>query len=147
MKKWWIVPAAAIFLAACGNDNATKPTEDDDISVDMIEPEEQPEEQMEATEEPASTVEEEATDEETTEAQPTPSVDELSTYEESAVLAEHIPVDTLKSHVETDNPGTRVILFEDESGKKVYKSVFVKHDQHVKIIDLNDDILVYEGHL
>lgn len=46
-------------------------------------------------------------------------------------------IGNLRPIVETDNPGTRVILFENSSGRKVYKSVFVKHDQRLKVLDLD----------
>lgn len=146
MKKLWLLPVLAIFLAACGSNDEKEPAKDEDISVDVIEPETEPEEtETESTAEPAD--EKGAAEEGNTEEQPAAADSDLSGYEEADVLGEHMPVDELTPIVETDNPGKRIILFEDADGQKVYKSIFIKHDQHVKIIDLKKDGLVYEGRL
>ncbi|MBO0589340.1 membrane lipoprotein lipid attachment site-containing protein [Sporosarcina sp. E16_8] len=62
---------------------------------------------------------------------------------EYAVLVEKISLDTHNATVETDNPGTRIILFENNNGVKAYKSIFVKNDNRLKIIKLDDDGLIY----
>ncbi|ARF13425.1 hypothetical protein [Sporosarcina ureae] len=148
MKKWWLLPALAVFLAACGNDEEAKPVEDEDIAVEVIEPEEEPE-----VTEPDETeiLTEEAPAEEIPADEPNasyePSNSNLLGHEEAEVLAEHIPLDELTAQVEADNQGKRIILFENKSGKKVYKSIFIKHDNHLKIIDLNGDKLLFEGKL
>lgn len=38
-------------------------------------------------------------------------------------------------YVESDNEGTRIILFEKD-GRKIYKSIFIKEKNHLKLIDL-----------
>ena len=38
-------------------------------------------------------------------------------------------------YVESDNEGTRIILFEKD-GRKMYKSVFVKEKRNLKLINL-----------
>ncbi|WP_153730844.1 hypothetical protein [Sporosarcina obsidiansis] len=137
MKKWWILPVLAVFLVACGNETQEQPKEDDAISVDSIEPEKNTTESTDSEMSPEGE-------------QETPPVSfdsELSAFEEFAILAENIPLDELTSHIETDNPGKRIILFENESGKKVYKSIFVKHDQYLKVIDLEADQLLFEGNV
>ena len=68
---------------------------------------------------------------------------ELAGYEEYTTIADVAEVDGMKGIVETDNPGTRVILFEDENGKKTVKSVFVKKENRLKVISLDDDGLLY----
>ncbi|WP_301107954.1 hypothetical protein [Sporosarcina sp.] len=123
MKKLWLLPMLALFLAACGNDEEAK--DEDEISIDTIEPEEDTAE--------SDTI--------------APVNSEMTLEEENDVLKKHIPVGELTSRVETDNPGKRIILFENQSGEKVYKSIFIKHDQYVKIIDLKDDNLLYEGQI
>lgn len=146
MKKWWLLPALAVFLAACGNGEEAKPVEDEDISVDVIEPEEEPADSEVTEPSETETTPEEAPAEEP-KASYEPSNSNLLDHEEAEVLAEHIPVDELTAQVEVDNEGKRITLFENESGQKVYKSIYIKHDNHLKIIDLNGDKLLYEGTL
>lgn len=152
MKKLWLLPVFAVFLAACGNDDEAKPVEDEEISVDVIEAEEGQAE----SEEPEATETEEATEgdeapEETPAEEPNASYDpsntNLADHEENAILADHIPLDELTAQVEVDNQNKRITLFENESGQKVYKSIFIKNDNHLKIIDLNDDNLLFDGNL
>lgn len=150
MKKWWLLPVLAVFLAACGNDEEATPAENEDLSVDEIAPD--VEDQAESTEpEEAEPTTEEAPEEESTGEESKASYDpgnaNLLEHEESEVLAEHIPLDELTAQVEADNEGKRIILFEDKDGKKVYKSILIKHDNHLKIIDLNGDELLFEGKL
>lgn len=154
MKKLWLLPVLAVFLAACGNDDEAKPVEDEDISVDVIEAEEGQAE-PEATE-PAESEEPEATEgeeapEETPAEEPNASYDPANTnladHEENEILADHIPMDELTAQVEVDNENKRITLYENESGQKVYKSIFIKNDNHLKIIDLNGDKLLYDGNL
>ena len=151
MKKWWLLPALAVFLAACGNDEEAKPVEDEDISVDVVEPEEEPAEPEVTEPAETETTPEEAPAEEIPAEEPNasyePSNSNLLGHEEAEVLAQHIPLDELTAQVEVDNQGKRITLFENESGKKVYKSIFIKHDNHLKIIDLNGDKLLFEGNL
>ncbi|MBY0221261.1 hypothetical protein [Sporosarcina aquimarina] len=137
MKKWWLLPALAIVLAACGNNEESQPKEEEEIAKDTIESEE----------ESVTSPDSEIAPEDEPENHSASSASDLSGYEESAVLGEHMPIDKLTSHVETDNPGKRIILFENESGEKVYKSIFIKHDRFLKIIDLKDDQLLYKDKL
>lgn len=129
MKKWWLLCAFALLLAACGNDDAADT--EDAVQNDMP-----------AAEDTADESENTAAE------QPQPAEQNTSlSYEESAVLAQQIPLNELAERVQTDNPGKRIILFENSSGEKVYKSIFVKHDQFLKIIDLKSDRLLYKGNI
>lgn len=67
----------------------------------------------------------------------------LNDFPEYDLLAQHIDLSAYEAHIETDNKGTRVIFFEDEEGQKAYKSIFVKEANHLKLISLNDDGLIY----
>lgn len=51
---------------------------------------------------------------------------------------------TYDADVESDNNGTRVIFFENEEGQKDYKSVFVKEANHLKLVSLGNDGLIYD---
>lgn len=67
----------------------------------------------------------------------------LSGFEEEKTVEEHIDnLDDLKVIVETDNPNKRVILYK-EGNRAQYKSIFVKDNNHLKIINIheNDDLL------
>lgn len=125
MKKLWLIPALALTFTACGNDEEAAVDEEED-SVEMVEFGE-----MDTEETPSNT--------------------SLADYEESNLLADNIPLDQLTPLVEEDNQNKRIILFEDEAGEKVYKSVFIKNDEYLKIIDIkdeqNDEGLIYEGRL
>lgn len=132
MKKIWLIPALALTLAGCGNEEIVEKDE----PAEVVESEETDSENT-GTE----MAEEAEMDEET-------NSDSLTAdYEENELLKEHLPLAELTPRVETDNQNKRIILFENQSGQKVYKSIFIKNDQHLKIVDLNDDGLVYEGHL
>ena len=67
-----------------------------------------------------------------------PAASELAGFEEYAVLQSTIGnLDSLTPEIETDNPNTRVILYADADGRKVYKSIYVKRNNRLKVIDLN----------
>src|SRR5699024_5920052 len=55
-----------------------------------------------------------------------------------------IYMDKHTGKVVEDNKNKRVILYRDADGHKQYKSIYVKHKNHVKIIDFNGG-LVYQG--
>ena len=67
-------------------------------------------------------------------------------YEEMAKISEVIDLEDYNINVETDNQGTRVIIFEKDE-RKVYKSIFVKEKKHLKLIDLesNEKPLINES--
>ncbi|MFD1065093.1 hypothetical protein [Oceanobacillus locisalsi] len=59
-------------------------------------------------------------------------------YEEQEVIEGQIEEGTYDVIVETDNPGSRVMFYEI-NGEKYYKTVFVKEDNRLKIIDIQND--------
>ena len=69
----------------------------------------------------------------------------LDSLPEFELLSKNIDLTLYSGVVETDNPGNRVILFEDSEDKKVYKSILVKNDNFLKIIKLDDDGLIFKG--
>ncbi|HIS29449.1 MAG TPA: hypothetical protein IAA78_08290 [Candidatus Avamphibacillus intestinigallinarum] len=69
---------------------------------------------------------------------------DLAQYDEYDVLNSKIKdIDSYPARVETDNPNTRVILFGEDNGQKDYKSIFVKRENRLKIIDLKKDNQIY----
>lgn len=60
---------------------------------------------------------------------------EQSDYPEFNALQEEIALETLESYLITDNPGTRVVVFV-ENGEQVYKSIYIKPENRLKLVDL-----------
>lgn len=69
--------------------------------------------------------------------------DALKDLPEFNVLADTIDLGVYHGMIETDNQGTRIILFGIEQNHKEYKSIFVKNDNRLKIIKLDNDGLIY----
>lgn len=67
-----------------------------------------------------------------------------SDLEEYSTLEKEVNMDDLQTDVVEDNSNKRVMLIKDEDGNKEYKSVYVKHKDFIKVIDL-DGGLVYKG--
>lgn len=132
MKKYLFVLLGLLVFAGCSDNNANDSV---DVDVDNT-PEVEVEDPVVDLETEEDTTE---ADDETTDG----TGDDLTMLEEYAIIDDNIELSALSAKVEEDNPGTRVILFEDESGKQVYKSVFVKNDQHLKIIKMDDEGLLY----
>ncbi|GLO68006.1 hypothetical protein AQ616_02030 [Oceanobacillus sp. E9] len=61
----------------------------------------------------------------------------LSSFEEYNTITDQVNTDNLTFHLETDNQGNRIMFLVDEDGTKHYKTIFIKHTSHLKIIDLN----------
>lgn len=70
----------------------------------------------------------------------------ITRYEEMDKISEIINLEEYNINVESDNEGTRVIIFE-KNERKVYKSIFVKEKKHLKLIDLesNEKPLINES--
>lgn len=111
------------------SDDATK--EDEKSTEDDVETEDQADDNSEN----------EATDdsEDGTES----SNNELADFPEYETLVDEIDVDTLEAKIETDNPNKRVILYADDSGKNQYKSIFIKKQNRLKIIQFDDNGQVF----
>lgn len=138
MKKTLLLLLVTIVLAACGGDDSSEPNEEP-----VKEPDQSEEAGTDEGEKAEENDKEEAAEEET-EADNS-AIEEFDEYD---IVADHIDLDAYTGIVETDNQGTRVILYEDENGEKEYKSIFVKNDSHLKIISLNDDTKpLYNDHI
>lgn len=131
MKKLLLVSALAFLLAGCSSNEPAHKSDTQDQSTGSLEENSiniPPDDHIEA--------EKQASENE---------VDNsgLSTYEEYSTVAEVADIDDLIGIVETDNSGTRVLLFKDESGKKTIKSVYVKKENRLKVISLDENGLLY----
>ncbi|KAA0965306.1 hypothetical protein FQ087_03075 [Sporosarcina sp. ANT_H38] len=122
MKKLLITFLGILLLAGCSDDKTVSS--------------EKPETDSTSTEEISEPVKEENKIE-------TEQNEGLTDLPEYAILSEKINLDTHKAIIETDNRGNRIILFENDNGIKAFKSIFVKNDNRLKIIKLDDDGLIY----
>ncbi|MBO0992562.1 hypothetical protein [Bacillus sp. SD088] len=71
------------------------------------------------------------------------SKEELTSFLEYDTLVVEINIKDLKADVKTDNANKRVIIFKDESGEKKYKSIYIKKEERLKIISLDDEGQIY----
>ena len=137
MKKLVLVGALSILLAGCGNNEPVHEPDAPDENTNTLEENSvntPPEDNNEAEEQASESGSDSSLKSEGS---------EFESYEEYSKISDVADVDGLHGIVETDNPGTRVILFEDESGKKTVKSVYVKKENRLKVISLDDDGLLY----
>lgn len=133
MKKLFILCLAAILLGACsGKDEQAKDTTNNDESkaTQTAEPENG---QRDNTE-----VQETEVQEEKSEGSSAVNEDQ-SSYTELPTVLDTIGNDQFEQVIKTDNPNKRVILFEDEHHNKKFKSILIKHDNRLKVIDLEND--------
>lgn len=71
-------------------------------------------------------------------------IDDLTEYPETTAIQETIELTELTGYIVSDNPGTRILIFTNE-GKQVYKSIFVKDEKQLKVIDLEqNEVLIDE---
>lgn len=71
-------------------------------------------------------------------------IDDLTEYPETTAIQETIDLTELTGHIISDNPGTRILIFTNEE-KQVYKSIFVKDEKQLKVIDLEqNEVLIDE---
>lgn len=72
---------------------------------------------------------------------------EWASFPEYMTVNEKIQGNEYSVNIDTDNDGTRVILFIDEQGVEQYKSVFIKSEERVIIVDLQIDEEVHNERL
>ena len=71
-------------------------------------------------------------------------IDDLTEYPETTAIQETIELTELTGYIVSDNPGTRILIFTNEE-KQVYKSIFVKDEKQLKVIDLEqNEVLIDE---
>lgn len=68
-------------------------------------------------------------------------VTDISQYEELEYAKDTIDLSGYESRLLTDNQGTRVMLFSKDN-EQVYKTVYVKNNNWLKVIDLKADNLL-----
>ena len=147
-----LITIGVIFgLAACGTNNDTNSADSNEIEdneevtkdeenkkeVDSEETENKESDQSNDGNNINSSNENENSDSET-ESNTEEENSEVREFEESEVIEEEVDVSGLNVDIETDNDNNRVILFK-ENNKPVYKTVYIKRDQRLKIIDIKNN--------
>lgn len=56
---------------------------------------------------------------------------------EYSTLTEQVAIEDFQLRIVEDNQGKRVMLIEDEQGQEKYKSIFIKKNNRLKIIEFN----------
>ncbi|WP_445478497.1 hypothetical protein ACULLL_20225 [Lysinibacillus irui] len=157
MKKGLVILLGILLLSGCSSkDTVELKTRDEEVSDKVVAPEESHENDSgRVTEEKENHENFDGTTEEKENLKDVPAAgdtidtvtnnDDLGKFAEFDTIEEHIDLDTFQGVVETDNKGNRIIIFEDENGSAEYKSIFIKHDNRLKIVKLKDDGLLYNG--
>lgn len=60
-------------------------------------------------------------------------------YEEETIINEQINTDGLSIENEVDSDHKRILLFKDDNNKPQYKSIYIKNEKRLKIIDTTKD--------
>lgn len=146
MKKLLFISMASLVLGACANDTTT----DEDTTSSEVAVSEVMSTESSMVEEESSTVVEseemeadEADLEEVTDSdlESAEKVSEYAEYEELDAQDIFNPSD-YEGHLVTDNQGTRIFLFRD-GDNQMYKTIFVKNNNRLKVIDLQADQMVF----
>ncbi|UOQ92105.1 hypothetical protein MUO14_16610 [Halobacillus shinanisalinarum] len=65
----------------------------------------------------------------------------LKEFEEKSIWQKHINLETHSIQIMEDNSHKRVALFENEQGEEMYKSIFIKNTERLKIIQFDEGLL------
>ena len=151
MKKIFFISMATLVLGACTNDNTTTDVDTTSSSVEVTESMTSESSMvsesssMEAKEsedvDDADVSDEDLADVPNSDLESAESVSEYAAYEELAAQDVFNPAD-YDGHLVTDNPGTRIFLFRN-GDMQMYKTIFVKNNNRLKVIDLQADQMVY----
>lgn len=63
--------------------------------------------------------------------------DEITSLPEIPVIKEHTGNDDYQYDIVTDNSGNRIMFLLDENSEKQFKTIFIKNESRLKIIDLD----------
>ena len=158
MKKIFFISMATLVLGACTNDNTTTDVDTTSSSVEVTESmtsessmvsesssmasESSSMEGVESEDmDDADVSDEDLADVPNSDLESAESVSEYAAYEELAAQDVFNPAD-YDGHLVTDNPGTRIFLFRN-GDMQMYKTIFVKNNNRLKVIDLQADQMVY----
>lgn len=68
-------------------------------------------------------------------------VEGIYNFEEYNVVAELVQLDKLNPQIVEDNKKKRVILFANDAGRPQYKSIYMKSQKHLKIVDFKGGLV------
>lgn len=140
MKKTLIILFGLLLLVGCSNNNDAEQPKVDKEDQNQAEQNQDQAENPDASEDEEANTEDATTDDATE----TDKNDHLKEFNEFDVLAAELDLNTYEGVVETDNNGNRIILFQDATGKKEFKSIFIKNDNRLKIVQFdNEDNLLF----
>jgi len=71
-------------------------------------------------------------------------ISEVHSLEEYTTLANHVDIANFDTQIVEDNPYKRVMVLNEKDGNTTFKSIYLKHKNFIKVIDLHDG-LVYKG--
>lgn len=162
MKKWLLTTFSVLFLVGCTDDQTVTPkttvdnqdqvigstaskenTGTEDADTEKIDT--SVEDAQEVTEkiDTGAVASQETVEKINTRAQTL----NLENYDEYQTLSEKIDLTIYQAEYVTDSPGKRILLFTDADGRKIYKSIFIKHDRYLKIIHLDGEGLLYNNQI
>lgn len=73
---------------------------------------------------------------------------DIAVLEEISTIERFIPIEKLVAEVESDIPNKRTIIFKDnETNDYYYKSIYIPSDQHLQIVNVLDEKVIYDGGL
>lgn len=139
MKRLMTALALLLFAAGCSTTEAPNP---DDAQMESSSAAEQ------ETEETTDSSSEE------TDLAPVPDekfdsatlITDQADYPELEYIQETVPLENLDGYLVTDNPGTRVMIFV-EADEQAYKSIFIKSENRLKLVDLRANELLLDEKL
>lgn len=145
MKKTLMILLSIFLLASCGDveDTIIKSTIDEEENLESESHSEQlADENMEASSEEESNHQNDAQREGNAETNDAKN-NHLKDFPEYMMISNHIDLSTYTGTIQSDNKGNRIILFANTNGQNEYKSIYVKHDNRLKIVTFDDDALLF----
>lgn len=128
--------ALSLMLAGCGTQNNASENETAESQKSQTSSALQ---ESNKSEESSSSEElNQATEEELSDAEQVNSVME---YEEMETVQKEVNLNEYDAYLFTDNPGSRVVVFM-EGNQQVYKTIFVKNNKQLKVVDLQENQLI-----
>jgi len=71
--------------------------------------------------------------------------EDVSRFEEYSKIQTYINIDEYTAEIVEDHPNKRIILFINSERETKYKSIYIKHKNFVKLIQLDGNGLLYKG--
>ncbi|MFJ7666757.1 hypothetical protein ACIQXI_06595 [Lysinibacillus sp. NPDC097195] len=142
-KKILLFCAVVTMLAACSNNEATEKNKATNDATSQSQ-EQQVDQQNESVEQPAQ-LEQNAEAEDTT--SETNDTNEWASLPEYNKIMEQIDNQTIHFEKVTDSTDKRILLIVDENGTKLYKSIFIKNTNRLKIISIEGNGQIFNDTL